>query len=236
MIIPSNIHPSWKPFLTEGILNELAEIEQEIGFNYNPSEPQVILRFLSIDLHQVKVVWLGQDVYPMKGAATGRSFEVGGLTSWSSPFRQVSLKNIVRLLHKNYHGITDYNDIQPFKAIKEEIQTGSFPIKPPHRWFDDLEEQGVLFLNTSFTCETGKPNSHKQIWAHFSEQVLSYLSTENPNICWFLWGKEAIGNKKYIKQGVFYESRHPMMCSVKYPDDFLKFQGFEQTKNIIKWI
>ena len=59
MIIPSNIHPSWKPFLTEGILNELAEIEQEIGFNYNPSEPQAILRFLSIDLHQVKVVWLG---------------------------------------------------------------------------------------------------------------------------------------------------------------------------------
>jgi uracil-DNA glycosylase len=236
MILPNNIHSSWKLFLTSGILDELHVIEQEIGSSYNPHEPERILRFLTTDLDNVKVIWLGQDVYPMKGAATGRSFEVGGLESWNGPFRQVSLKNIVRLLHKNFNYIEDYSDIKSFQSIKSEISSGSFPIKPPHLWFDDLEQQGVLFLNTSFTCETGKPNSHKHIWSHFSKQVLAYISTCNPNIRWFLWGKEAISNKEFIEKGYFYESRHPMMCSVKYPDDFLKFQGFEQTKNDIQWV
>ncbi|WP_019243279.1 MULTISPECIES: uracil-DNA glycosylase [Bacillus] len=236
MIILDSVHSSWKPFLTEEIIQEIREIEREIGDNYNPINPDNILRFLSVDLHKVKVVWLGQDVYPMKGAATGRSFEVGGLESWVGPFRQVSLKNIIRLLHKNYHNIHHYDEIKSYEEIKKEIKAGTFPIKPPHQWFDYLEEQGVLFLNTSFTCEIGKPNSHKKIWEHFSKQVLTYISKENPQIKWFLWGKEAISNKEYIQQGEFFESRHPMMCSVKYEDDFLKFKGFEQSKDYIKWI
>lgn len=152
------------------------------------------------------------------------------------PFRQVSLKNIIRLIHKNYNNIENYDDIKPFQEIKKEIATGDFPIPPPHLWFDTLEEQGVLFLNTSFTCEVGKPNSHKQIWSCFSQQVLAYISHINPDIKWFLWGKEAITNKSFIERGIFYESRHPMMCSSKYSDDFLKFDGFEKTKQDIKWI
>lgn len=236
MLIPKNIHSSWKPFLTDDIVREMAVIEKGIGENYNPHEPDSVLRFLTIDLHKVKVIWLGQDVYPMIGAATGRAFEVGGLDSWNVPFRQVSLKNIIRLLHKNYNDIEEYCDIKSYQEIKKEMLSGDFRIKPPNEWFSYLEEQGVLFLNTSFTCEPGKPNSHKHIWAHFSSEVLAYISKENPEVRWFLWGKEAISNKSYIKQGIFYESRHPMMCSSKYKDDFLKFTGFKETMNIIKWI
>ncbi|MGM9927041.1 MAG: uracil-DNA glycosylase [Bacillus sp. (in: firmicutes)] len=236
MILPKEIHESWLPFLTPEIKCELQHIEKELGDNYNPSQPKYILRFLTVDLQQVKVIWLGQDVYPMKGVATGRSFEVGGLESWEQPFRQVSLKNIIRLLHKNYHQIDCYEDIQPFTKIKQEIKTGEFPIKPPTQWFSYLEDQGVLFLNTSFTCEVGQPNSHKHIWQAFSQQVLAYISKVNPSIIWFLWGKEAKENKAYIKEGIFYESRHPMMCSAKYEDDFLKFDGFDATKHVISWI
>ncbi len=235
-MIPKDVHPSWKAFLTDDRIKELAKIEEEIGEAYNPSETDRILRFLTVDLDNVKVVWLGQDVYPMKGAATGRSFEVGGLDSWQKPFRQVSMKNIVRLLHKDYNKIDKYEEIKPFSKIKEEIKNGAFPIKPPNKWFDDLEQQGVLFLNTSFTCRTGKPNSHKHIWADFSQKVLLYISMQVPEAVWFLWGKEAQSNKPYIEQGVFFESRHPMMCSGKYEDDFLKFTGFRETKDLIKWV
>lgn len=236
MIMPKNIHPSWNPFLTKEVVEGINMIENKIGSNYNPHNTERILRFLTVDLNKVQIIWLGQDVYPMKGAATGRSFEVGGLTSWHGPFRQVSLKNIVRLLHKNYHGIRNYEDIKSFQEIKKEMITGEFPIQSPDKWFDELEKQGVLFLNTSFTCETGIPNSHKHIWKDFSKGVLGYISNVKPHAKWFLWGKEAISNKAYIQQGVFYESRHPMMCSPKYSDDFLKFKGFEETMNSINWI
>ena len=103
MLLPDYVHSSWKPFLTEEILDKLDEIGRKIGTDYNPDGEGVILRFLTTDLHKAKVIWLGQDVYPMKGVATGRSFEVGGLTDWTRPFRQVSLKNILRLLHKQYN-------------------------------------------------------------------------------------------------------------------------------------
>lgn len=236
MLLPVNVHSSWEPFLTQGILEKLDEIERKIGTDYNPDRAEAVLRFLTTDLHKVKVIWLGQDVYPMKGAATGRSFEVGGLTDWVRPFRQVSLKNILRLLHKQYNGIERYEDIKPFLEVKKDIASGLFPVPDPPEWFETLERQGVLFLNTSFTCETGKPNSHKHIWNAFSQEVLDYISMVRPDCIWFLWGKEAIGMKTFIPKGIFFESRHPMMCSSKYPDDFLKFNGFEQTKQMIKWI
>ncbi|MBD3107044.1 uracil-DNA glycosylase [Bacillus sp. AGMB 02131] len=236
MIVPNNVHLSWQGFLTDEIRQELQGIEKQIGENYNPSNSEQILRFLTTDLEKVRVIWLGQDVYPMKGVATGRSFEVGTLENWQQPFKQVSMKNIIRLIHKEYNNIQSYNEIKSYEEIKKEIASGTFQLQTPKKWFDALEEQGVLFLNTSFTCETGKPNSHKEIWAHFSKCVLLYISKVNPDIIWFLWGKEAMGNKPFIEQGVFYESRHPMMCSVKYENDFLKFDGFRKTMNIINWL
>ncbi|WP_210470325.1 uracil-DNA glycosylase [Sporosarcina sp. 6E9] len=236
MILPKEVHSSWDSFITEEILAELKVIENEIGNNFNPSDPDKLLRFLSVDVDNVKVIWLGQDVYPAKGVATGRSFEVGGLNDWLEPFRQVSLKNIVRLIYKNYTGISDYKDIKKFSEIQKEIKNGSFQIKPPNNIFDSLENQGVLFLNTSFTCEVGEANSHKIIWRAFSKKVLNYISTKNPDIKWFLWGKEAISTKEDIPEGVFFESRHPMMCSEKYQDDFLKFDGFKATMSEINWL
>ena len=236
MILPNSINTSWNDFLTEEVMQELESIERCIGENYNPSNRQQILRFMERDLQKVKVIWLGQDVYPMRGVATGRSFEVGTLESWQQPFKQVSMKNIIRLIHKEYKNIDSYNEIKSYEEIKQELTTGTFQLQTPKKWFDALEEQGVMFLNTSFTCEPGKPNSHKSIWAQFSSNVLRYISKTNPEIIWFLWGNEAISNKAFIEQGIFYESRHPMMCSAKYENDFLKFDGFRKTMRTINWL
>lgn len=236
MLLPKNIHSSWESFFTEDILNELKLIETQIGKNYNPVNKEDILKFLKLNLNTVRIIWLGQDVYPANGVATGRAFEVGTLNSWLDKFRQVSLKNIIRLIHKEYNGITDYKDIKKFSEIQREIQNKQFNLKGPKDLFNSLEQQGVMFLNTSFTCEVGKPNSHKLIWQDFSIKVMEYISEKNPNIVWFLWGKEAISNKVHIKNGSFFESRHPMMCSEKYEDDFLKFEGLKETKGTINWL
>lgn len=234
-IYPEKHHESWDKFLDDKINKELLEISEEIGHNINP-EPENVLRFMENDLSNIKVVILGQDPYPEKGRATGRCFEVGDLFTWNDKFRQVSLKNIVRLLHKDSRKVEKYEDIRKFSEIQKEILNNEFNILPPREIFKSWEKQGVLLLNTYFTVEAGSPGSHSKIWENFSNELLEYISTENKNIKWFLWGKQAQSRKEYIGHGSFYESRHPMMCSSKYEDDFLKNKCFRDTWNIIKWI
>ena len=234
-LIPKNTHSSWEKFLSNEICEELDEIEQKIGRNTNPDYDN-ILRLLTCNLNDVKVVILGQDPYPEKGRATGRAFEVGDLQSWNDKFRQVSLKNIVRLIHKNYKNIDDYKDIKKFSQIQEEIKADKFKILPPDEIFKSWEKQGVLLLNTYLSVEPGKAGSHIEIWKDFSIKLLGYISVENKNINWFLWGKQAEDKKQYINNGKFHISRHPMMCSEKYKDDFLKNNCFKDTMDIINWL
>lgn len=230
-----NIDDSWKGFLTKEVIDELTKIENSVGNDYTPGSSKV-LRFMGLGLNKMKVVILGQDPYKPLGVATGRSFEPANLYNWNDKFRQVSLKNIVRLIYKSLNNIEDYEDIPSYKEITSKIVNGDFNIKEPKEWFNSLEKQGVLFLNTTLTCRIGVSNSHKSSWDNFSKKLITYISTENPELYWFLWGKEAISNKEFIENGKVYTSNHPMMCSEKYEDDFLKGECFRDTKNIIDWL
>lgn len=227
-------HYSWNDFLTAERVAELNNILQRLGESVNPCTENA-LRFLKTDLSKTKVVILGQDPYPQECIATGRAFEVGGLKSWQQNFRQVSLKNIVRLLHKNYCGITSYENILSFDQIRQEIKLGRFPILPPDELFDSWEAQGVLLLNTSFTCIPGVPGSHENIWASFSSELINFISNKR-QLHWFLWGKRAFEKKVFIHTGVIHISRHPMLCSYKYEDDFLKSDCFLKTCHLIQWL
>ena len=233
-LIPKDYHPSWNKFLSDDIITELDSIEMKIGSNINPAHENV-LRFMKNNLSDIKVVILGQDPYPEKGRATGRAFEVGDLLSWNQKFRQVSLKNIIRLIYKNYNDINAYKDIKKFSEIQKEIEEGNFSILPPDKIFKSWEKQGVLLLNTYLSVEAGVTGSHISIWKNFSEELLKFISEENKNINWFLWGRMAEDKKQFIKYGKYYISRHPMMCSETYEDDFLRSNCFKDTMDIINW-
>jgi uracil-DNA glycosylase len=235
MRLIKSFHSSWGEFLNEETIARLYEIDGKIGDNINP-EPENVLKFLNNDLKNIKVVILGQDPYPEKGRATGRAFEVGDLNDWNDKFRQVSLKNIIRLIHKNYNNIEAYKDIRKFSAIQEEIKTAKFNILAPNQIFKSWEKQGVLMLNTYLSVEAGKTGSHIDIWREFSISMLKYISTANTNVNWFLWGKQAEDKAQYILTGKKYISRHPMMCSEKYEDDFLKSNCFKDTMKFINWL
>ena len=219
-----NNHPSWNAFLTDEIISKLEKIENEIGDDYTPSKEN-ILRFMRLDLANVKVIIIGQDPYFQEGAANGRSFQPALLKSWDEPFRQVSLKNILRLIYKSYF------DEQ--LSYKEVLSKNAFT-KSPTDWFDSLEAQGVLFLNMYLTCQIGHPNSHRHIWGDFVTEVIRYIE-EKQNVIWFLWGTEANSCKPFIK-GKIYSSNHPMMCGTNNPKDFLKSDCFLKTKDIINWL
>jgi len=233
-LLPPNLHPSWAGFLTQERLAQLEEIEGKIGSGYDPA-PHLVLRFLTTDLSNMKVVILGQDPYPQPGVARGRAFEVGGLTSWQENFPQASLRNIVRLLYRTHKGIADYAEIPTFQQIRREIGQGTWRILPPHQLFESWEWQGVLLLNTCFTVK-GKPGEHAAIWLTFTRELLQYISSQEPNLHWFLWGKHAQAFIPYIHSGVFHCSRHPMLCSPQYDDDFLRSDCFSATKELINWL
>ena len=229
------VHETWNAFLTDEIIDELNKIESLVGTDYTPTEDKV-LRFMGLDLSAMSVVILGQDPYKPAGVATGRSFEPADVKSWNDKYRQVSLKNIIRLVYKTYAGIERYSDIPSYSEIVKKIKAGGFKIKEPADWFNSLEEQGVLFLNTTLTCKIDESNSHKELWAKFSDELLKYISKNNSSLYWFMWGKEAISKLDSIQCGRVYRSKHPMMCSEKYADDFLKSDCFKDTMRLINWL
>lgn len=233
-LLPNKVHRSWNDFLSD-TLTMIEAIEKKLDDNFQPQRHRV-LRFLETDANNLKIIILGQDPYPEKGKATGRAFEVGGLNTWDEPFRQVSLKNIVRLIYKVHKGIEDYDNIPRFSVILDEIKEGRFRIANPPDLFDSLEKQGVLFLNTCFTVYPGKPLSHTEIWHEFTKELLLWLSKSHPDLIWFLWGKNSQAYKTFIMSGKFYECRHPMMCSKTYPDDFLKSNCIFDTKQYVNWL
>ena len=117
-----------------------------------------------------------------------------------------------------------------------EIDNGNFSILPPNELFESLENQGVLFLNTYLTCKIGKAKSHRLIWEDFSVKLFEYISSRRPDLYWFLWGTEAQSQKQHIVKGTVCECRHPMMCSKKYNDDFLKSNCIKDTMHLINWL
>lgn len=234
-----SVHPSWNDFLTEERVKFINELEEILPENINP-EPHNVLRFLNLDCKNIKCVIIGQDPYPafpkkvgdsVKYIATGRSFEIGTLESWNEKFAQHSLKNMVRLIYKAYYG-----DLISYTECKEKINNGEFKILHPDKWYDAMEKQGVLFLNKTLSCEQGKPLSHKDYWHNFSVDLINFISSQNNEIAWFLWGGEARNLKKYILNGQIYETEHPRLYNEDKPTSFLNSTCFEKTKNIINWL
>lgn len=233
--IASSIHSSWSDFLTVSIDKMLVNISESLNeCDYTPTAERV-LRFLTLDVDLMNVVVIGQDPYPQKGVATGRAFEVAGLNNWNQPFRNVSLKNIVRSVYYAYH-----SEYLTYKQIISKMGDGLFPegyrIAPPDKFFELWEKQGVLLLNTSFTCEIGCPGSHSVLWREFTMQLLEFINNRNKYITWFLWGKHAqdITNALCLNNKI--KSNHPMICKPG-DDDFLfgKSNAFLQTKDKINW-
>ncbi len=227
------VHPSWRPFFTAEILHLLEDIDQGMTGVCNP-EPSAVLRFAQQPLEEVQVLILGQDTYPALGVATGRAFEVGGLTSWHSPCPQNSLRSIIRRLYADHSGKNPYDS--DMKTVREAITWGEFPVLDPDLLFDSWAEQGVLLLNTALSCQAGKAGSHVSIWKPFAQQLLAFIAIHCPHIHVFLWGSFAQGFASVFSTQTIHMCRHPMLCSVKYEDDFLKFTGFQETSHLIRWM
>ena len=227
------VHTDWEGFLTKEIRNSLTEIEKQVvNTDFTPA-PDKVLRFLTVPLSSVRIIILGQDPYPQKGVATGRAFEVGGLRSWSEPFNNVSLKNILRAIYKAYTG-----DVIKYNELKAKFDN-EFPVLPPGKLFSAWEGQGVLLLNSSFTCAIGSPGSHSPAWKDFTGKLIPWINHFNEKIVWFLWGAHAQSITSFADLENTVKTMHPMMCAEQpgRETDFLfgKVNCFERYKNEVNW-
>lgn len=242
-----NRHNSWDEFFTAERILQVENIYkklQEEG-EFVPLEENVF-RFTNVDIGKIRIIFNGQDPYSScycdkstgkkEPVANGRSFQPNCLDSWGDSFSQKSLQNIIRLIYKNYNQIESYDDIKTFVEIRNEINKGEFNILPPKEWFDSLESQGVLFLNTYLTTKPGKGNAHKLIWKSFSKDLIQYIAMKNPKAYWFLWGAESKKLEDIVCGGTIYKSNHPTFCSSKNENDFLKSNCFKDTMDVINWL
>lgn len=231
-----NIHSSYFDFFTKERINIISKFINKLkeSEKFAPKEHSIFRAFEN-NLQDSKVLIMGKDPYFQPEAATGIAFEVNGLENWQSPFKQRSLQNIIRVIYQTYNG-----DKKKFSEIRKEIALNKFNLLPPNKLFQSWHNQGVILLNSFLTVkiENGKntSGSHEKQWNNFTKELLTYISIKNPNINYFLWGAHSNSFSKNIVNGNIYSSNHPSMAFGKSKKDFLFFDGFMETKNIINWL
>lgn len=175
-----NIHPSWDPIFMQ--------YEFDLDYLYSSDkqvypEKENVFKVFEIDVQSIKVVLLGQDPYHGPNQAHGLSFSVPK-TATIPP----SLRNIFNELQRDY----------PDRYY--EFRNGCLD-----RW---LYEEKIFLLNCSLTVEKGEPTSHMDIWEQFTDDVIRFISVQNPNCVFLLLGNFAkqkaslIQDKSKIVTGV----------------------------------
>ena len=189
------MNSNWNDFLNrKEVKKELSNINKFLKTEDYFPEKDKIFRFLEIDPYKIKIIIVGMEPYNSSfirngkeyPEATGRSFEVRSLSSWNQKFKQSSLRNMLKAIYKTY-----YNQDVTMEKLREKIINKDFPISQPKIWFDNMENQGVLFLNASLTVKKYKADTHTEIWENFMNLLIEYLNEINPDIIWCLFGNKA---------------------------------------------
>lgn len=198
------VHDSWGVFFNNHI-EELEKIERLIGSDFTPTGANVF-KIFKLPLNEIKFVIIGQDPYPQRGVATGRSFEVIN-DSWTYVNR--SLEAILVSIHYHVTG-----ELIAYCDIIQRIKSKDWNIITPDRIFVQLESQsGCFFLNKTLTCEVNKKNSHERIWNDFTTNLVKYIS-KNTKSRWILWGSYAQTLESLIEnKDSIIKAKHPAYFS-----------------------
>ena len=96
------------------------------------------------------------------------------------------------------HGIAFYcsktEKIQPslqyiFDAIKKTVYNGADVELDKN--LINWSNQGVLLLNSAFTCQIGKPGTHYEIWKEFMAFAIDMMSYGLDRTIWVFMGKKS---------------------------------------------
>ncbi len=186
-------------------INSFLDKEEEIYQNeikIFPPKKLIFECFNHFNFNDLKVVILGQDPYINEGEAVGLSFSVNKGTKIPP-----SLRNIIKEVNRSFNLDIDFKT------------NGNLT-----KW----AEQGVLLLNTALTVRQFKSNSHKKIWLDFTNFIIEYISKNNKNVVFLLWGNNAKNKKQYIDI-----SKH-LVLSSGHPSPLNRKKDFYNNNHFIK--
>ena len=178
------LHPGWRDLL-KGSLDLLDQIELELKESSFLPQHQGVMKCLSFNPSEAKVLILGQDPYPNSDDAMGLAFS----TARRDGKLPASLKNI-------------------YRELVDDLEI-------PHPTSGDLSpwcKQGVVLLNRTLTCAEGESNSHRDIgWREFTDQVVSVLAQQG--VVAILWGANAQEVEHHFPKSDCISSVHPSPLS-----------------------
>ena len=104
-----------------------------------------------------------------------------------------------------------------------EVAFEGFPVDLHKGDVTRWAKQGVLLLNTAFTCPHARNRTHLKIWEAFTISLIKHIEvkTAGPSV-WLLWGGEAKKFSTYIdKKHLIIEGGHPSPTVIaKHGDSF----------------
>lgn len=164
----------------------------EQGKRFTPRFKDVFNGFYECPYDDLKVVIVGQDPYPQLGVADGIAF--------SCSRKGKAEKSLQYILKET---IGDFTDTGRVMYTPEECDL--------KRWAN----QGVLLINTAFTCEINKIGSHYGIWKSFTEHVFDNINRHNPNTIFILMGKKAEAWQTLLPNCKILKCSHPASAAYR---------------------
>lgn len=173
------VGPDWalllEPFMvdknsTEAPYSKIStflKTEKDNGRIFFPAGKHVFRAFRETPLTNVRVVIVGQDPYPKAGFANGLAFATD----------TTNLPTSLNVL---------------YDALEQDAFNG-LDLTKPQRTGDlsSWTRQGVLLLNTALTVSEDKAGSHQEIWAPFTEFLVSALTDVKRDLVWIAMGAPA---------------------------------------------
>jgi uracil-DNA glycosylase len=184
-----NIHSSWKP-LFDNYDFDLDKLYNSGDIVYPPRE--TIFRVFDMDLHDINVVFLGQDPYHNQGQAHGLSFSVPPNVTIPPSLRNIYKELQIEFPERNY-----------------TFTTGTL-----ERWF---YEEKIFLLNASLSVIKNKPASQMKLWEKFTNDVIRYVSDNNKKCVFLLLGNFAKSKQQFISsKDTIVEGVHPSPLSANH--------------------
>lgn len=186
-----SIEEYFKEWLKVIDINELRKITNVLNNLYKtksiqPHYKDVFRIFNILSLSDVKVIILGQDVYPQKDVSTGIAFGNRKETKNLSPSLEVLKEACIN--YEMPHGYIEFDST-----------------------LESWVNQGVLLLNSALTCYTNNPGSHTELWRPFMSRLLYNMSNLHTGCLYLLLGKQAQSYAEFINSNsnTIMVERHP---------------------------
>lgn len=141
-----------------------------------PDKKNIFKAFKLCPYDKLRVCCIGMDPYPQPGVAQGILFGNSKETPEEllSPSLQVIKECVIN--YEVPHGFIEFDNT-----------------------LESWAKQGVLLINSAFTCKVNEIGSHLNIWKPFTSKLIENISSKNDGLVFVLFGNQAQSFKPYIK-------------------------------------